>query len=68
MALAHQKDTGFQPVWLARAMQRAARVRPDDVQMLVPLDFNVLNQFFMEAATRLLARHLRERDEGPTLT
>lgn len=68
MALAHQKDTGFQPVWLARAMQRAARVRPDDVQMLVPLDFNVLNQFFMDAATRLLGRHLRECDEGPSLT
>ncbi len=68
MALAHQKDTGFQPVWLARAMQRAARVRPDDVQMLVPLHFNALNQFFLEAAARLLGRHLPERDEGPSLT
>lgn len=68
MALARQKDAGFQPVWLARAMQRAARVRPEDVEMLVPLDFNELNRFFLDAAARLLARHLHEPDAGPLLS
>lgn len=62
-----ESDIAFQPVWLARAMRRAARMRPEDVDRLIPLDFDELHRFFLDAPARLRARHLPHSDESPSL-
>lgn len=54
MEVAKEKDPGFNRSWFAKALQQVERVDPNDVAMLVPLDFGHMKADFLRDAQRLV--------------
>lgn len=54
METAKTKDPGFSRSWFAKALQQVERADPEEVSMLVPLDFDRMKADFVKDAARLI--------------
>lgn len=65
LALARQKDPGFDNEWFVRALEQVDRVALGAVEMLVPIELADLRATFIQEAKRLVRRAVeQQRDEG----
>jgi hypothetical protein len=65
MAMAHQKDTGFDEYWLAIALQQIEVFEELPVSTLIPVDLDEMKAFFSREAKKIL-RRIERREYGGT--
>lgn len=64
LALARQKDPGFDHEWFVRALQQVDRVAPGGIDLLVPLDYGEMRDAFVLEAKRLVRRAIERQRES----